>query len=303
MSQATIVAESENKGRLIRWLRPFVFPFDTSTKDLARYVAVKHVSVSGKAQDVRTFTIPSIDRDEESQRAIEGPFLMFAEEIHSALNDDVEGVGGVQKYIVQALDESGKQMGRLPLRYSAVRNEGESAGEFDSEGANPQGLLAQLMRHNEATARISASTTTQLFGMMVRHSEQLAERCEALTARHVEMLESIEDLASSKHEREIEMEGARSSSETKNRLARQAEVLIPALAKRFAGVDLTASINPEVIEQREFIASLTEEDINRLAGVLDNDKLLRLMSMIQSHAAREETGLVPSNGAIETKGD
>jgi hypothetical protein len=114
------------------------------------------------------------------------------------------------------------------------------------------------------------------------------------------MLESIEELASAKHEREIEMEGARSSSETKNRLARQAEVLIPALAKRFAGVDIADSMNPEVIEQREFIASLTEEDINRMAGVLDNDKLLRLMSMIQSHAAREETGLVTTNGAVNT---
>lgn len=302
MSQAN---DSDNKSRIIRWLRPIVFPFDSS-KDRARYIAIKHVSVSGKGQDVRTLTIPDIEQDED-RKAVEGPFFMFAQEIHDALIDDVEGTGGLQRYNLQALDESGKVIARLPVRYSSVRTEGEMDGELDSEPNNKDGLLAQLMRHNEANSRISNAAMVQLFGMMTRHAEQLAERCEALTSRHVEMLDTVEELAGAKHEREMEMESARSSSETKTRLARQAEVLLPALAKRFAGVDIAPSMNPEVIEQREFIGSLTEDDITKMSSVLDPDKVMRLLSMIQSQQAREENGLSqPTNGAMvraEMKGE
>ncbi len=303
MSQE-ITTDSDNKSRLIRWLRPHVFPFD-SRKERTCFIAVKHVSVSGKSQDVRTLSVPIIEANDDT-RAVQGPFVLFAEEIHNSIVDDVEGTGGTQRYVLIALDEGGKALGRLPLRYRSTRDESDLGGsELDSEPNNKDGLLAQLMRHNEATNRISSATFVQLFGMMSRHAEQLAERCEALTTRHVEMLDTIEEVTSAKHEREIEMEGARSSSETKNRLARQAEVLIPALAKRFAGVDISPSNNPEVIEQRAFIDSLTEEQIMKMEGVLEQDQIMRLLSMVQSRGEREETGLAPTNGAasVETKGD
>jgi hypothetical protein len=246
-------------------------------------------------------SIPVIEANDDA-RAVQGPFLLFAEEIHSSIVDDVEGTGGTQRYVLIALDESGKTLGRLPLRYRSTRDESDlGGGELDSEPNNKDGLLAQLMRHNEATNRISSATFVQLFGMMSRHAEQLAERCEALTTRHVEMLDTIEEVTSAKHEREIEMESARASSETKNRLARQAEVLIPALAKRFAGVDISPSNNPEVIEQRAFIDSLTEEQIMKMEGVLEQDQIMRLLSMVQSRGEREETGLAPTTDAANDK--
>src|SRR5262245_12354067 len=125
------------RHRIARWLRPLL---EAVEEQRPSRIAIRHVSVNDRHADVSTIAVAE-ETDDDALAAL-------AEEIEVAIQNDADGLGGMQRYLVVAL-RGEAQLTRLPFRMAAT-DEDEAGEPIDSEPATSKGLLAQLMRHNEA---------------------------------------------------------------------------------------------------------------------------------------------------------
>jgi hypothetical protein len=269
--------DGENKKKLSRWLRPLMFPFE-ETEPRAAVVAVKHVAVSGKLADVRAIKI-SEPRDEAR-------FASIMVDIEQAALDDVEGTGGVQRYVVQALDEAKHAISRLTLRYQATRSEDEMEAGFESEPASAQGVTAQLMRHNEARERIDKAGWGNIINTQRLQIESLTEQNGIMMQKHLDMLALMEELQQAKHEREIDMLKAVNAAEIKQGIGRTFTALLPAIAKKLTGEDIGGIVDPDTMSMRQLLQTLKEDQLEAIQGILSPEQTLALLSMLKSEAVK-----------------
>jgi hypothetical protein len=272
--------DGENKKKTSRWLRPLMFPFEEG-EPKATFLALKHVGVSGKFADVRTMRITE-PRDEAA-------FSSLMTDLEQAALDDCEGTGGVQKYVVQALDEGKHVISRLTLRYTAVRTEEEASGyDGESEPANALGITAQLMRHVEVRERIDKAGWGNIINTQRLTIEALTEQVTALQQKHLDMLEMVEEMTQAKHERELALLKETNAAEIKQRIGRTVTALLPAVAKKLTGADIGPVTDPETLSMRELLETLTEEQIERLMPILTPDQTMSLLSMMKGQAEKEK---------------
>jgi hypothetical protein len=179
---------SGNRQRIARWLNGLRGPDAPARPDR---LALRHISGGERQVDVSTFALPKDSVDD-------GDDLLSR--IEEALEDDAEGLGGVQKYVLLAIAD-GRAISRLPLRVAAGLDEGAGLEPMDSEPANSKGLLGQLMRHNEVQTRLLAASVGQVVTTMQRTITRLQETCERADDRRLEAVEAAEQLLSRSHER------------------------------------------------------------------------------------------------------
>jgi hypothetical protein len=225
--------------------------------------------------------VPALDSDAR----IELSYLQFVGEIEQTILDDVEGTGGLQRYVLQALASDKHTIARLPLRYTATRTE-EELDSLDSEPATAQGLLGQAYRHNEARERIDKAGWGTLINVQARTIETLAEQNNRLMGQAMDFLETLEEVASAKHVREMEVTRENNKAEIKQGMARQFGALMPAIAKKF-GVDIGDSQHPDVIQLRSLMAGMTEDQVNAMMSILKPEQVIELLTIIKRQGDNE----------------
>ena len=176
------------RHRIARWMRG-LWADDVEAKP--DQLALRHVSVSDRQVDVASFVIG--DKAPEDQDALIG-------RIEEALENDADGLGGVQKYVLLALRE-GRALSRLPMRVAGNGDEGGNLESLESEPANSKGLLAQLMRHNEVQSRMFAMSMGQVISTMQRTIARLQETVEVADERRLAAVDTAEELLTRGHER------------------------------------------------------------------------------------------------------
>jgi uncharacterized protein YidB (DUF937 family) len=269
--------DGDNKKKISRWLRPLMFPFEEG-EPKATFVIVRHVSVTGKLSDVRTIKI-SEPREEAS-------LLTLVLDIEQSALDDVEGTGGVQKYVLQGMDETKHSIGRLTLRYAATRQEDETGFDSDSEPATSQGALAMQMRHNEALERIDKAGWGNIINTQRLTIQSLTEQNEALLGKHLEYIALAEELTQRKHERELELLEQQNKGENRQRVARTLTALLPAVVKKLTGADLGPVTDPDTISMRQFLQTINEDELEKIASILGPEKSLALLSMLKGETEK-----------------
>lgn len=270
--------DSDNKTRLMRWLRPFLFPFDEGEPKAAQ---LKLLHVAGtKLQDVRSFKVP--DKVDESI------LDTLVTDLEQSAIDDVEGAGGMQRYVVQAIDSDKKLISRHQVRYSATRSQDEvGAFDLDSEPASMQGLLTMFMRHIEARERIDKAAWGNLINVQRGTIEDLAQKNNDLTERHLDFMGIMEEMLGKKHERELEVKRVEGNNEIKQKIGRQIAALLPAIAKRVGGVDLPDLKDPDTLSMRELLQTLNEEQLEKLQSVLTEDQMISVLSLLKTEATKD----------------
>lgn len=263
--------DGENKKKITRWLKPLMFPYEEG-EPKAFYIAVKHVSASGRLADVVTRKIAE-PRDEPS-------FSSYIADTEQACLDDCEGSGGVQKYVIQGMDEAKHVIGRLTVRYTASRTEDELDAGFDSEPATALGITAQLMRHNEARERIDKAGWGAIIQQQRLTIESLTEKNNELIQKHLDMMGVMEELQSMKSERELAVLKESNSMEIKQRIGKTITLLLPALAKKLTGVD-TAVTDPATVTMQELVTSLSESQLEALSGILTPEQTLAVLQLVK----------------------
>lgn len=227
----------------------------------------------------------------------------IAESLINSAQDDVDGIGGVQSYIVQAMAEK-TFIARCTFR---LRGEIEDADddEFESEGASLKGIVGQLMRHNEAFSRtvitIVGVHQTQAEGFM----KSMADRLNNYESRHFEMLNMLEDMHSQKHERELERMKTEAKLLAVNEAWGTIAPLLPtglsmAAKKLGLGIDVKGALPPSLLALKQVIRGMTPTKLDKIREVLSAEEQIALLEFVKSMQDEEDERDNKNKKAIET---
>jgi hypothetical protein len=266
---------SETTAKIARWLRPLAFPFDAESPHAA-LITLRHVNVSDKASDVRSWKIP--DGEEFDETALDS----LVREMDGAILDDVEGIGGTQKYLLVAHDAEKKQCGRLPLRASAPMD--DDGDEVGSEPATAKGLLAANMRHVDNAHRVAVGASAGIIVTLSRQNAKKDEMIEKLVARALDNITLAENLLSQRMARDIELDAARASQARKDKFLTTVTSLLGPVAKKLTGAggpDADAPFNQ--IEMKTLFEGMTEQEFEGIKKSLGPERFFLFLSLMQSY--------------------
>lgn len=272
-----MVKDYSNTAKLNRWARKFLFPFDSSEPKV-KTLRVSHRAANGKLADIGMWELAGLTEDAWKQTA---------SEVNDGLLDDAEGNGGVQTYICSLLNAEGEQISRLPLRVAASTDDDED--ETSSEPATSKGMLAQMMRHNEALHR----TTIGSFANILRASQEqngaLTILVEKMTEKHLEYVTRVENLANEQNQRDLATKEVEASIENRGAFVQQFLALLGPIAKKITGSTPDGMLPPEVLELKSLLSGLDQEQVDQLKMVLTPAQCIVLFSLMEKNAT-------PKNG-------
>jgi hypothetical protein len=209
--------------------------------------------------------------------------------IVNAMAIDADGIGGVQKYVLLAFRSkiperpTARLVHRMRVESDDPSAEGEGEGGFDSEGATKHGLLAQLMRHNEAHARTNAMMVQSSVNALERVVRRLSEQNDKLQEHRESTLELVEQLQSFRLERELETAKAEASIKMKGELLDEVKLLAPSIVNRLSGRNLLPEkADMGLLAVQRFVKSLSQEQIAKMTSEMTNDQQIALAELVQA---------------------
>lgn len=266
-----------NRHRIGRWLRGLWAEDAEATPDR---LALRHVAVSDRQVDVATFGAP-----EKAPEDIED----LLGRIEEALENDADGLGGVQKYVLLALRE-GRPLSRLPLRVAPAHDDGGGLEPLESEPANARGLLGQLMRHNEVQSRMFAMSMGQVVATMQRTIARLQETVEVADERRLSAVDVAEEMLSRSHERQALTQMVEDNRAAKTTVIETVKAAMPFLMqhlKKASGADGWAPTRAADLVAK-LAASLQAEQLLTLEKVLTAEQMALVQELLTHAGPTEE---------------
>lgn len=205
-----------------------------------------------------------------------------ADEIAELAWEDAAGMGGVQKYKLDAFFGKSKKSGRIHRFAIDVR--GDNLDSEFSEPATGQGIVAQSMRHSEHLMRMAIGGSNATIQQLARQNEALMKRLLMMEDKHWEGVEAREKLLTQAEEREIARMQAVAKEKRLDEALEVVKTLAPGIADR-ASAKLLGSGSPEGEKKIEdakvdaFLESLTSEQQAKIAGILKPHQLAALVEL------------------------
>lgn len=240
-----------------------------------RKLVVAHVVKGNKLGDeIRAVTVPE-SPDEDWATATANKIVEHAVQEAIALSS------GIQRYAVLALFEGDdKPHGRLVFTVSGPDGDEKS---LDTEGPDQDGLVAQSMAQTRFFAEIHARSATYRERSLVEENQQLRRECADLRADAQKRFKLMEDLASQKHQRDLEIMREVGTQKRFDRGAETLELMVPFALNHFTGRKLLPETAPEALLIKSLADKITKDQFTQVAGVLGPElsaTLWHLMSMV-----------------------
>jgi hypothetical protein len=273
------------RNRITRWLRQVL------TGEQVDRILIRHVTIDERQSEIWAVGLQGFEPNEES-------IASLAMDVDETVLADATGLGGMQRYIICACFGDAL-VSRLPLRQ--VASELRLGDTLDSEQPNEEGVLIQLMRHNEAHERLFATTMGQIVGTMGETIERQKAELEKADAIRVEALQRIEALVSHEHERKLELQKEVNRGERVQRLIEFGLALAPVVVNRVTGkkVFKEPQASPMKALVRKLFDSFTEEQQAKLLGVLSPVQVAALSELFKAAseepASGDDTAVVPAS--------
>lgn len=198
---------------------------------------------------------------------------------------------GPQRFIVTAhtKDDADNTSPITTMGFTVENNDEGFAGQAGSEPPTSEGLLAQLMRHNETKDKALAAMFGTVTSYLVRDNEKKAEQIEHLLGLRSQMIETMEDLQSQKHQRDLETKAQEESDTRKKDLFGKIMTYLPVAVNHLAGKELVRQKDSEMeLVASEWVQSLstTQLDAMKDAGLLKPEQLVLLGTLVEKVATR-----------------
>ncbi|HEX7666009.1 MAG TPA: hypothetical protein VF407_15890, partial [Polyangiaceae bacterium] len=134
----------------------------------------------------------------------------------------------------------------------------EDMSHFGTREANLSGVTQQLMRHNEANARLAIGQTLDVINHYRSLLQQREKRIEELEAKYWKVAELYERLTSMQHDRDLEVMRMQQSDKRQDFLKEKLDMIAPVLMSRvMPGASKGAALGEELV--RQFLKSLTPD--------------------------------------------
>lgn len=196
----------------------------------------------------------------------------LSESIHETAHQNSEAFDGRQRYRIKAFsrDDDEEEIG---LYVFAMGIEG--FGRSEPGEPTERGLLAQLMKHNQALAQINVEQSQAVNSALIAENRDLRSRVDRVESQRQEWFELIEELHSSKHEREMDMLRESAKAEQRDRalglLAKYVPEALKQLGMRGQGAQLPAAQSNDVGEVETNPVADAQDKMRRVWRLLDRD--------------------------------
>ena len=210
-----------------------------------------------------------------------GGATALANTIHSRAVDDGRHFPGRSLYGVFAFRE-GTYIDRL---FFSVEGE-EDEQRFGLRDANLSGVTTQLMRHNEANARLAIGQTLDVISHYRSLLAAREKRIEELETKYWKVAELYERLTSMQHERELETLRLQQSDKRQEFLRDKLDMLTPVLmSKVMPGAAKGGALGEELI--RQFLKSLSPKQMEAIVGSLSPEQAAVINEVYVAYGERE----------------
>lgn len=270
------------EGDIVRFLR---IHLGTSREVPIARIALRHAAAAAKGQDVESFSIPEEGFTVES-------LALYAQEILSRAQTDADGLGGVQRYVIQAYDVAKTSVGRYAFRLRGQEDENDDSMSGE-EAPTMRGLLQQLMRHNEANARTMNLMFQSNVSSLVRRIESQDRLIEGLVEQRHKDLSIIEEAKSQQHERDMQLLLTENAENRKDKLVEKLALMMPVALNHLVGKKVLDGDDPNVLMLKAFAGSLSPEQLQSIQAGLSVEQRVVLFKIIQGLQTTKE---LPGNG-------
>lgn len=227
-----------------------------------------------------------------------GPFADLAElveQVEERALRQANTLGGVHNFMFELHDASGQPIGCEVFRVGA-ENFGDSSRSMLSEPANEGGLVAQLMRHNEAIMHGHTKGFQQTTATLLKDREITARRAEFVEEKYMKGLELFMSAVMGERAHEIELLKANANAQVKGELVKRVAGLIPEVLASFVSGKTGQAANGAAIAAKGLFSTLTQDQMQAILGALDQGQQLQLIGLMKRLAAEAEGKPQPQHG-------
>ncbi len=243
-----------------------------------------------------------------------GPFddpLELLEQVEERALRQANSLGGVQAFQFEMYDNGGNALGSECFRLSAEAFSGDRS--LLSEPANEGGVLAQVMRQNEALLRTQALTlkeTTvswrQNLDAAHRMVEAVGRRAEFSETKYLEGLQVLQKVLTGESEHAVAMKKAEGNAKAKELLAERVAGLLPMVAGAFVqNGPAKSAAHATLIGAKNLFTSLSQAQIQAFLDLLSPEQRAQVYVMFESVLKYEQEASPPrpgTNGAAPPAG-
>ena len=176
--------------------------------------------------------------------------------------------------------------GKYADRFFFVIEGEEDHAHFGARDANLSGVTTQLMRHNEANARLAIGQTLDVISHYRSLLAAREKRIEELETKYWKVAELYERLTSMQHERELEVLRMKQSDKRQDFLRDKLDMLAPVLvSKVMPGAAKGGALGEELI--RQFLKSLSPKQMESIVGALSPEQAAVINEVYVAYGERE----------------
>jgi hypothetical protein len=278
------------KRKVEKWLRLQIY--GRRSEGSCERIVLKHLS-AGKngGQEVQTFFLEKRVEEKELTDLVEG--------IVNSSQEDADGIGGTQKYVLTAWFRDDDEI-KSRLVFRVKGSEGDDDDDpIDSEPPTKIGLVAQQMRHNEIIMRSANFAMGSTLASLNRDNESLREENRKLREERRDYIEHYEQLLSLHHERELKSKEHEFMLKAKGQAWEKITLIAPALVNRMMGKKLLPEkTTPEAMAFKSLVDSITPEQMSTLQTVFTPDQVISFFQLYEANRERD-----PNGQALTVRGD
>lgn len=212
----------------------------------------------------------------ESGEDVEG----IAEELEKKAQDDAEVMQTAQVYAVLVLVDN-EQVGMRRFRVAPPLGSSHDLGL--SEPATQTGLMAQMMRHNEASSSMLARFVGGSGNALLKENERLSQRCATLE-ESLERLRKLDEKRAGKRwkrERRAKLDQAKLKGLTD--LVKSAKMLAPVALGAMLGEAKTKSKNLDNLSVAALLESLDDEQKQTIMSTLRPEQIAAFAGLVEKY--------------------
>lgn len=206
-------------------------------------------------------------------------------ELLQGADADASAIRGTQAYMVQSFHtgSTGKRKTAPSSRFTfRVQGFQHSDDSFESEPKNMQGLLAQLMRHNEANNRALNQNMGTFVRLMTDQNSKQSRMIDKFMDERMHMADLYETVRSQQHERDMQIREVDHKEKLMEDGLDTIKQIGPAILNKVVGKKLLPEPStPERLALKSFAESLTEEQIEAMGGILSPAQTIAMGTILE----------------------
>lgn len=241
-----------------------------------------------------------------------GPFgdpSELLEQVEERALRQANALGGVQSFLFEMYDNAGQPLGCEVFRLSAEAMGGDRS--MLAEPANEGGVVAQLMRQNEALLRTQAlvlKEQTVSWKENLRAALNMVEashkRADFSEGKYLEGLQVISQVLTGESENAVALKKAEGNADAKRLIAGRVAGLLPMVASAFVQNGPAKSpAHATLIGAKNLFTSLTQEQIQAFLALLSPDQAAQVFQMMEAVMATEPPPPPPAPNAPKASGN